>query len=80
MFLFLSLPLLFLHSITPLFPPLKGLYLLDAASFKMKEHFHFDVVRQIIVSSLTDGLVILRFSMDVPNARVSGGLACTKFR
>lgn len=53
-------------------PPLpKGCYLLEASSFKLKEQFTFEELQRITVSSLTDGVVIIRLPAEGPHARVS---------
>lgn len=46
-----------------------GCYLLDASSFKLKEQFSFEELEKVTVSSLSDGMVVIRLPMDKPNAR-----------
>ena len=47
-----------------------GCFLLDASNFKLKEQFSFQEIQQITVSSLTDGLVVIRLPIGGANHKV----------
>ena len=47
----------------------RGCYLVDVGSFKVKESFTFAEIQSILVSKLTDGIVIVRLPWEGPNAR-----------
>lgn len=47
----------------------KGCHLLEANTFKQKEYIPFQDIQQITVSSLTDGLVVIRLPADGPDGR-----------
>ena len=46
-----------------------GCYLVDVSTFKLKESFTFGEIQSILVSKLTDGIVLIRLPSDGPNAR-----------
>ena len=47
----------------------RGCYLVDVGNFKVKESFTFAEIQSILVSKLTDGIVIIRLPWEGPNAR-----------
>lgn len=47
----------------------KGCYLVDVSNFKLKESFTFEEIQSILVSKLTDGIIIIRLPSEGPNAR-----------
>jgi len=47
----------------------KECYLLDSNGLKFKERFSFGDIQQICVSSLNDGLVVIRLPTDGPEGR-----------
>ena len=46
-----------------------GCYLVDVSNFKLKESFTFEEIQSILVSKLTDGIVLIRLPSEGPNAR-----------
>ena len=47
----------------------KGCYLVDVSNFKLKESFTFEEIQSILVSKLTDGIILIRLPSEGPNAR-----------
>ena len=47
----------------------KGCCLADVGSFKLKESFIYDEIQSILVSNLTDGIVVIRLPSEEPNGR-----------
>lgn len=47
----------------------KGCCLAELGTFKLKESFMFVEIQSILVSKLTDGMIIIRLPSEGPNAR-----------
>ena len=47
----------------------KGCCLAEVGSFKLKESFMYAEIQSILVSRLTDGIIVIRLPSDGPNAR-----------
>ena len=48
---------------------LQGCYLLEAGNFKLKEQFRYSDIKGIMVSHLTDGVVVLKFPLEGTEGR-----------
>ena len=46
-----------------------GCYLLDVGNFKLKETFTFEEIQSILVSKLTDGIILIRLPSEGASAR-----------
>ena len=46
-----------------------GCYLVDVNNFKLKESFTFEEIQSILVSKLTDGIILIRLPSEGPSAR-----------
>ena len=49
----------------------QGFLIIEAGSYKLKEEHLFDQISEVVVSSLTDGIVILRLPTDTKDSKVS---------
>lgn len=47
----------------------RGCCVADVGSFKLKESFTYAEIQSILVSKLTDGIVVIRLPLAGPNAR-----------
>ena len=47
----------------------KGCHIVDVGNFKLKESFTFDEIQSILVSNLTDGIIVIRLPSEGPKAR-----------
>ena len=47
----------------------KGCCLAEVGSFKLKESFMYPEIQSILVSRLTDGIIVIRLPSDGPNGR-----------
>ena len=45
-------------------------FLVEEGSFKVKEQFQFSMMQSIIVSNLTDGLMLIRLPVDGETSKV----------
>ena len=45
--------------------------LVEEGSFKLKEHFPYSMIQTVIVSSFTDGIIVIRLPVDGETSKVS---------